>query len=72
MTLLDVGRVVYFFGPAYVADVSPIRAERLFPRFDVPHVPPPGVVLAVLPLVFVSDIVATTLFWRFGLKQSWI
>jgi CDP-archaeol synthase len=112
MTLLDVVRVVYFFGPAYAADVSPIRAERLLPRFDVPieggtklrgqpllgahktwrgflacvaagvtvwegqrilyHVPPLGVGLAVLPLVFVSDIVATTLFWRFGLKQSWI
>jgi hypothetical protein len=36
MTLLDVVRVVYFFGPAYAADVSPILAERLLPRFDVP------------------------------------
>jgi len=29
-------------------------------------------VLAVLPLVFVCDIVARTLFWRLGLKESWI
>jgi hypothetical protein len=29
-------------------------------------------VLAVLPLVFVGDIAATTIFWRLGLKQSWI
>jgi hypothetical protein len=36
MTLLNVVRVVYFFGPAYAADVSPILAERLLPRFDVP------------------------------------
>jgi hypothetical protein len=28
--------------------------------------------LGALPLVFVSDIAATTLFWLFGLKQSWI
>jgi len=31
-----------------------------------------GFVLAVLPLVFVCDIVARTLFWRLGLKESWI
>jgi CDP-2,3-bis-(O-geranylgeranyl)-sn-glycerol synthase len=181
MTLLDVVRVVYFFGPAYGADVSPILAERLFPKFDAPidggttlrgrpllgahktwrgflacvaagvtiwegqrvlyhmgvgrelalvdyaaepllpgllmgvgaglgdtvksllkrqagiapgapwlgfdqldfflgafacvslvHVPPLGVVLAILPLVFVCDIAATTMFWLLGLKESWI
>jgi CDP-2,3-bis-(O-geranylgeranyl)-sn-glycerol synthase len=36
------------------------------------HAPQPGLVLAVLPLVFVCDIAATTLFWLLGLKQSWI
>jgi CDP-2,3-bis-(O-geranylgeranyl)-sn-glycerol synthase len=36
MTLLDVVRVVYFFGPAYAADVSPILAKRLLPKFDAP------------------------------------
>jgi len=177
MTLLD----VYFFGPAYAADVSPILAKRLFPKFDAPidggatlrgrpllsahktwrglwacvaagvtvwegqrilyhmglwralalvdytaepllpgllmgvgagigdtvksflkrrvgiapgspwlgfdqldfflgalafvslvHVPPLGVVLAVLPLVCVCDIAATTMCWLLGLKQSWL
>jgi CDP-archaeol synthase len=181
MTLLEIVQVVYFFGPAYAADVSPILAARVFPRFDAPidgdltlrgrpllgahktwrgllacvaagvtawegqrmayhlgfwrelaivdygaepllpgllmgvgagigdtvksflkrragiapgspwlgfdqldffvgavacvslvHVPPLGVVLAVLPLVFACDIAATTMFWLLGLKQSWI
>jgi CDP-2,3-bis-(O-geranylgeranyl)-sn-glycerol synthase len=181
MTLLDFVQVIYFFGPAYAANVSPIFAERLFPKFDAPidsgktfrgrpflgahktwrgflacvaagltvwegqrilyhmglcrelalgdyaaeplvpgllmgagagigdtfksflkrqvgiapgspwlgfdqldffvgalafvslvHVPPLGVVLAVMPLVFVCDIAATTIFWLLGLKQSWI
>ena len=36
MTLLDTAQVIYFFGPAYAADVSPILAQRLFPKFDVP------------------------------------
>jgi CDP-2,3-bis-(O-geranylgeranyl)-sn-glycerol synthase len=36
MTLLDVAQVVYFFGPAYAADVSPILARRLFPKLDAP------------------------------------
>jgi CDP-2,3-bis-(O-geranylgeranyl)-sn-glycerol synthase len=181
MTLLDFVQVVYFFGPAYAADVSPIVAERLFPKFHAPidggmtlrgrpllgahktwrgflacvvagvtvwegqrilyrmglcrelalvdyaaepllpgllmgvgagigdtvksllkrqvgiapgapwlgfdqldfflgalacvslvHVPPLRVVLAVMPLVFVCDIAATTICWLVGLKQSWI
>ena len=181
MTALEFVQVVYFFGPAYAADVSPILAARLFPKLDAPidggmtlrgrpllgthktwrgllacvaagvtfwegqrmlyhlgfwrelalvdyaaepllpgllmgvgagigdtvksflkrragiapgspwlgfdqldfflgavacvsliHVPPIGVVLAVLPLVFACDIAATTMFWLLGLKQSWI
>jgi hypothetical protein len=36
------------------------------------HVPPLKLVLAVLPLVFIGDIAATTLFWLLGFKQSWI
>jgi CDP-2,3-bis-(O-geranylgeranyl)-sn-glycerol synthase len=180
MTLVDVLQVVYFFGPAYAADVSPIIARRLFPRLDAPldggrtlrgrpllgahktwrgflacvvagvaawevqrllhhmgilralalvdyaepivpgllmglgagtgdalksllkrqvgiapgstwlvfdqldffagalafvslvHVPPLGVVLAILPIVFLCDIAATTILWRVGLKERWI
>ena len=34
------------------------------------HAPPLGIVRAVLPLVFVCDIAATTMFWRLSLKQS--
>jgi CDP-2,3-bis-(O-geranylgeranyl)-sn-glycerol synthase len=181
MTLLDFVQVIYFFSPAYAADVSPIFAERLFPTCDAPidggrtlrgrpllgahktwrgllacvaagvtvweaqrilyrigfcrdlalvdyaaeplvpgllmgvgaaigdlfksllkrrvgiapgapwlgfdqldfflgalafisfvHMPPLEVVLAILPLVFVCSIAATTMFWLLGLKQSWI
>jgi hypothetical protein len=80
MTLLDVVQVVYVFSPAYAADVSPIFAERLLPKFflgavafvSLVHVPPLGIVCAVLPLVFVCDIAVTTMFWRLRLKQSWI
>ena len=36
------------------------------------HTPPLGVVLAILRLVFVCDIAATTMFCLFGLKESWI
>ncbi len=36
------------------------------------HVPPLGVVLAVLSLVFVCDIAATTILWLLRLEQSWM
>jgi CDP-2,3-bis-(O-geranylgeranyl)-sn-glycerol synthase len=36
------------------------------------HVPPLGAVLVCLPIVFVCDIAATTIFWLVGLKESWI
>ncbi len=181
MTFSEFIRVVYFFGPAYAADVSPIVAARLFPRLDAPidgrrtlggrpllgahktwrgcvacvaagvgawetqrlffriglvrelalvdyayepivpgllmglgagagdllksllkrrrgvapgvpwlgfdqldffvgafafvslvHVPPLADVLAMVPLVFVCDVAATTVLWRLGLKQSWL
>ena len=36
------------------------------------YAPPLGVVLAAVPFVFVSEVAATTLFWRLGLKESWI
>ena len=36
MTLLDSVQVIYFFGPAYAAAVSPILAQRLLPEFDAP------------------------------------
>jgi hypothetical protein len=36
------------------------------------HVPPLGIVCAVLPRVFVCGIAVTTMLWRLGLKQSWI
>jgi CDP-2,3-bis-(O-geranylgeranyl)-sn-glycerol synthase len=35
MTHVDVVRVLYFFGPAYAADVSPIIVARLLPRYDL-------------------------------------
>ena len=36
MTLHSYAKTGYFFGPAYVADVSPIVAARLLPRLDAP------------------------------------
>jgi CDP-2,3-bis-(O-geranylgeranyl)-sn-glycerol synthase len=36
MTLLSYAQAVYFFGPAYVADVSPVLAARLLPQLDAP------------------------------------
>lgn len=36
MSLFEVACVLWFFVPAYAADVSPIFAARLFPRLDAP------------------------------------
>ena len=169
MTVLEIAQVIYFFGPAYAADMSPIFARELFAGLDRPidggrtwrglcacavaglatyeaqrfvhslgwlrdlaaidyeampvlpgllmglgagvgdaaksffkrrvgiapgatwlvfdqldffvgalvfvslvYAPPLGVVLAAVPFVFVSEVAATTLFWRLGLKESWI
>ena len=34
--LLEFVQVVYFFGPAYAADMSPVLAARPFPTWDAP------------------------------------
>jgi CDP-2,3-bis-(O-geranylgeranyl)-sn-glycerol synthase len=39
---------------------------------SVVYLPPPGTLLAVVPLVFACDIAATALLWRVGWKQSWL
>jgi CDP-2,3-bis-(O-geranylgeranyl)-sn-glycerol synthase len=36
MSFVDLLQAIWFFGPAYAADMSPIFARRLFPRFDLP------------------------------------
>jgi CDP-2,3-bis-(O-geranylgeranyl)-sn-glycerol synthase len=36
------------------------------------HAPPLGALLAAIPIVFLCDVAATTVFWRLGLKESWI
>jgi CDP-2,3-bis-(O-geranylgeranyl)-sn-glycerol synthase len=38
---------------------------------SVVYVPPAGVLLAMIPLVFVCDLAACALLWRLGLKERW-
>ena len=62
-------------------DIAPGSTWLVFDQLDfflgalafvsLVHVPPLGVVLAVLPLVLLCDIAATAILWRLGLKESW-
>jgi CDP-2,3-bis-(O-geranylgeranyl)-sn-glycerol synthase len=63
-------------------DIAPGSPWLLFDQLDffvgafafvsLVYVPPLGVVLAVLPIVFLCDIAATTILWRLGFKERWL
>ncbi len=64
------------------ADIAPGAPWLVFDQLDffvgavvcvsVVYVPPLRVVVAVLPVIFLCDIAATTILWRLGLKERWL
>ena len=72
---LDLARVLWFFGPAYAADLSPILARELFPRLDAPL--DGGLTIGGRPVLgshktwrgFLAGVLAGIVTWE---AQSWL